>query len=424
MKTQYRQSIRFLLIILLVVGISPLQAQELERDDANAEFITVSGVVKDKQNKKRLEYVNISIPGSNSGTITNEEGEFSFKIKDASHVKAVEVSHIGYYNNKVEVNGNNISDLTVWMTPYENMLDEIIIHASDPRLIVEQAIRKIPANYSKKTNMLTGFYRETAQKGKRYINISEAVIDVYKTPYNESADRDRVQIYKGRKLLSQKKSDTLAVKLLGGPNMSIYVDIVKNPDVMLDLECLPYYTFKMEESTNIDNRPQYVISFQPQVIMPYALYYGKLYIDKERLSFTRAEFNLSMDDRNKATQAILKKKPFGLRFRPLEVAYLVTYKERNGVTYLNYVRNGVRFKCDWKRKLFSTNYTIISEMVVTDGKEDNVGGIPFKTAFKESQSLSDKVENFMDEDFWGAYNIIEPTESLDSAVNKLKKQQK
>lgn len=424
MKTQYRQSVRFLLIILLVAGMSPLQAQELERDDANAEYITVSGVVKDKQNKKRLEYVNISIPGSNSGTITNEEGEFSFKIKDASHVKAVEVSHIGYYNNKVEVNGNNISDLTVWMTPYENMLDEIIIHASDPRLIVEQAIRKIPANYSKKTNMLTGFYRETAQKGKRYINISEAVIDVYKTPYNESADRDRVQIYKGRKLLSQKKSDTLAVKLLGGPNMSIYVDIVKNPDVMLDLECLPYYTFKMEESTNIDNRPQYVISFQPQVIMPYALYYGKLYIDKERLSFTRAEFNLSMDDRNKATQAILKKKPFGLRFRPLEVAYLVTYKERNGVTYLNYVRNGVRFKCDWKRKLFSTNYTIISEMVVTDSREDNVGGIPFKMAFKESQSLSDKVENFMDEDFWGAYNIIEPTESLDSAVNKLKKQQK
>lgn len=424
MKTQYRQSIRFLLIMLLVVGMSPLQAQVLERDDENADYITVSGVVKDKQNKKRLEYVNISIPGSTSGTITNEEGEFSFKIKDASHVKAVEVSHIGYYNNKVTLNGGDISDLTVWMTPYENMLDEIIIHAREPRLIVEEAVRKIPANYSKKANMLTGFYRETAQKGKRYINISEAVIDIYKTPYNESADRDRVQIYKGRKLLSQKKSDTLAVKLLGGPTMSVYVDIVKNPDVLLDLECLPYYTFKMEESTNIDNRPQYVISFQPQVIMPYALYYGKLYIDKERLSFTRAEFNLSMDDRNKATQAILKKKPFGLRFRPLEVAYLVTYKERNGVTYLNYIRNGVRFKCDWKRKLFSTNYTIISEMVVTDGKEDNVGGIPYKMAFKESQSLSDKVENFMDEDFWGAYNIIEPTESLDSAVNKLKKQQK
>ena len=60
----------------------------------------------------------------------------------------------------------------------------------------------------------------------------------------------------------------------------------------------------------------------------------------------------------------------------------------------------------------------------TDGKEENVTNIPYKMAFKETQSLSDKVENFMDEDFWGAYNIIEPTESLESAVNKLKKQQK
>ena len=219
MKTLCRQSIGFLLILLLVAGSSPLQAQDqLVRDDADPEFITISGVVKDKNNKKRLEYVNISIPGSTSGTITNEDGEFSFKIKDASHVKAVEISHIGYYNNKVEVSGKNLSDLTVWMTPYENMLDEIIIHAKEPRYLVEEAIKKIPENYSKKTNMLTGFYRETAQKGRRYINISEAVIDVYKTPYHEAIDRDRVQIYKGRKLLSQRSTDTLAVKLLGGPD--------------------------------------------------------------------------------------------------------------------------------------------------------------------------------------------------------------
>ena len=69
-----------------------------------------------------------------------------------------------------------------------------------------------------------------------------------------------------------------------------------------------------------------------------------------------------MNDRNKATQAILRKKPFGLRFKPVEVSFLVNYKERNGLTYLSYIRNGVRFKCDWKRKLFSTNYTILSGM--------------------------------------------------------------
>ena len=81
---------------------------------------------------------------------------------------------------------------------------------------VQEAIEKVNKNYIATGSMLTGFYRETAQKGRRYINISEAVIDVYKTPYKDrNVERDRVQIYKGRKLLSEKASDTLAVKLLG-----------------------------------------------------------------------------------------------------------------------------------------------------------------------------------------------------------------
>lgn len=363
MKAMHKQLWGYLLITLSLAGFTPLQAQTDSADEGG--YITLSGIVKDKKSKKSLEYVNISIPGSTTGTVTNADGEFSFKVKDSIHAKEVEISHLGYFNSKIELNGKDVEEQTVWLTPYTNMLDEVIIHARDPRYLVEEAIKKIPANYSSKHSLLTGFYRETAQKGRRYINISEAVIDIYKTPYDEGVDRDRVQIFKGRKLLSQKASDTLAVKLLGGPNLSVYVDVVKNPDVLLDLESLPYYKFRMEESTTINDRPQYVINFEPQAILPYALYYGKLYIDKERLSFTRAEFFLDMNDHNKATQAILRKKPFGLRFKPVEVSFLVNYKERNGLTYLSYIRNGVRFKCDWKRKLFSTNYTILSEMVVT-----------------------------------------------------------
>ena len=422
MKAMHKQLWGYLLITLLLAGFTPLQAQTDSADESD--YITVSGVVKDKKSKKSLEYVNISIPGTTTGTVTNADGEFSFKVKDSIQAKEVEISYLGYYNAKIPLNGENIEKETVWLTPYTNMLEEVIIHARDPRYLVEEAIKKIPANYNPKHSLLTGFYRETAQKGRRYINISEAVIDIYKTPYNETADRDRVQIFKGRKLLSQKASDTLAVKLLGGPNMSIYVDVVKNPDVILELESLPYYKFRMEESTTINDRPQYVINFEPQAILPYALYYGKLYIDKERLSFTRAEFFLDMNDRNKATQAILRKKPFGLRFKPVEVSFLVNYQDRDGVTYLSYIRNGVRFKCDWKRKLFSTNYTILSEMVVTDGKESGANTIPYKMAFKQNQSLSDKVADFADANFWGSYNIIEPTESLEHAVDRLKKQHK
>ncbi len=417
MKTRMYFLFGYLMTALLLLSSYPLQAQE------EGNYFIVSGTVKDKQTKKKLEYVNISVPGTNVGTITNSDGEFTIKVQDSLQAKVVEISHIGYYNYRIALTGNNMVDENVMLTQNANVLEEVVVRAHDPRMLVEEAMNRIGKNYSEKPTLLTGFYRETAQKGKRYINISEAIIDVYKTPYDEDASRDRVQIFKGRALLSQKASDTLIVKLLGGPNLSLYVDIVKNPDILLDKTTLGYFSFRMEESVVMDNRPQYVISFQPQAILPYALHYGKLYIDKESLAFTRAEFNLNMEDRDKATSAILKKKPAGLRFRPVEVSFLVTYKQVNGKSYLNYIRNEVRFKCDWKRRLFSTNYAMVSEMVVTDSKDQAVNAIPYKMSFKSSQSLSDKVSDFRDENFWGSYNIIEPTESLEKAANKLRKQQ-
>ena len=57
--------------MLLACGIIPVRAQ----DQAEEPFITISGIVKDKQTKKRLCYVNLSVPGTSVGTITNEEGE-------------------------------------------------------------------------------------------------------------------------------------------------------------------------------------------------------------------------------------------------------------------------------------------------------------------------------------------------------------
>ena len=45
-----------------------------------------------------------------------------------------------------------------------------------------------------------------------------------------------------------------------------------------------------------------------------------------------------------------------------------------------------------------------------------------KNAFKQQEVFYDVVEEYWNEDFWKDYNIIEPTESLESAVKKLKKQ--
>ena len=407
------------LMFFLLLDIAPLQARE-EVDG----YFTVTGVVRNKDDRKKLENVNVSVPGTNIGTVTNSDGLFSLKIKDAEIVRGLEVSHIGYLNTQISLKENkDLSTLTVWMIPAPNLLSEIVIFGNNARGIVEEAIRKIPVNYSPNENMLTTFYRETVQKRRRYISVSEAVIDVYKTAYNDRVPvKDKVQLQKGRRLLSQKNSDTLAVKVVGGPSLAIYLDVVKNQDALLNMGDLDYYEFHIEEPVNFDNRMQYVTSFRPTVSLMYALFYGKLYIDFEKLAFTRAEFSLDMKNKTKAVEAILHKKPLGLQFKPQEVSYLVTYKEQNGKTYLNYIWNTIRFKCDWKKRLFSSGYTVYSEMVVTDRQEDNFTAISNKTAFKEKQVFYDLVDEYWNEDFWKEYNIIEPTESLEHAVKKLKKQ--
>lgn len=407
------------LMAFLLLDVSPLWAQ-----DEVESYFTVTGIVKNKDNKRKLENVNVSVPGTNIGTVTNADGVFSLKIKDAEVVRGLEVSHIGYLNTQISLKENrDVADLIIWMLPAPNMLNEIVIFGNNARGLVEEAIKKIPANYAVDKNLLTAFYRETVQKRRRYISVSEAVIDVSKTAYSDrEPSNDKVQLQKGRRLLSQKTGDTLAVKVVGGPNLSIYLDIVKNGDALLSMENLNYYDFRIEEPVNLDNRMQYVVSFRPRVSLMYALFYGKIYIDFEKLAFTRAEFSLDMQNRVKAVEAILHKKPLGLRFRPQEVSYLVTYKEKDGRTYLNYIRNEIRFKCDWKKRLFSSSYTAFSEMVVTDRKESNFAAIPSKKAFKEKQVFYDMVDEYWNEDFWKAYNIIEPTESLEHAVSKLKKQ--
>ena len=419
MKTEIKQIGIAALLLVFFSGITNVSAQNGDT------YFTISGVVKDQSTRKKLEYVNISVPGTNLSGITNEDGVFVLKIKDSVRAKEIEFSRIGYFNASIPVTGTNLSDQTFYLTPNEKKLKEVVVKSwENPTNLVKEALRRVAQNYGNKSNLLTGFYRETIQKRSKFINISEAVINIYKSPYTGNSTGDRVQIFKGRNLVTANVNDTLAVKLLGGPNLSVYADIVKDPDILFDEESLYNFSFKMENSAFLDNRQQYVVSFAPAVILPYPLFYGTLYIDTETLAFTRAEFFLDMKDRNKATQAILRKKPSGLRFKPDEVSFVVSYKQRDGRSYLNYIRNEVKFKCDWSRRLFATNYTVLSEMVVTETKEESVNNIPRKESFNKNESLSDKVMSFYDDNFWGAYNIIEPTESLESAVNKLKKEYK
>ena len=383
-----------------------------------AQQTTVNGTVVDTETRKPV--AGASVTAGRLSVVTNEDGFFI--LKSDQTVEAIVVSHLGYRSQRISIDGQQGNPLSISLKPATVQLTEVLVTAYNARELVLKAISRIPKNYSKKEEMQRCFYREKVMKRQNYISVAEGVLDMYKTGYQYGSEHDRTAIRKGRRLLSPKLSDTLTVKVMGGPATALSLDVVKNPSFLLNDEELNLYELKMETPATIADRRQYVVSIAPRATVPYALYFGRLYIDQETLAFTRAELELDMSDREKATSGMLVKKPRGLRFKPKELSCIVDYRTgEDGLTRISYMRNTFRFNCDWKRRLFATSFSVFCEMAVTDTSDHDVRPIRGRDSFDQRDAFFDKVDYFRDPAFWQDYNIIEPTESLDNAINKLLK---
>lgn len=382
----------------------------------------VSGIVLDRQTGRALNHVSVTAEGGKAHTVTNEDGRFVLKTPQMP--KYVQLSHISYKTRRQNLTEGQTENLRIYMTSSTVELSEIVVSPNEPLQIVQAAIERIEKNYPEDPELVRCFYRETARRGSRFISIAEAVTDMYKTGYDRGPDWDAVAILKGRRLMSMKKKDTLGVKIQGGPVLPLMVDVAKNRDYVLSREHLGDYIYRMEIPVKINDRLQYVVSMNPKYVTSFPLMYGKLFIDQETLTFTRAELQLDVRDWRKASDYMLVKKPLGLHFRPKELTVTVVYEtDAMGKTRMSYVRNEMRFNCDWKRRLFASPFTTVSEMVVTDRlfKGDEVKRPRGRNSFGLRDRFYDRVEYFDDPDFWEGYNIIEPTESLENAIGKLKK---
>ena len=403
---------KFLILIAFVFCSAALYGQV----DTVRLGYSVQGNVVNAVTGRPMESVHVSVPGRNYATVTNADGDYT--IKSDRPVTEVVFSYLGFRTLRQKVGGGT---LNVRLTPESLPLAEASIITGDPREILREAIYRIRDNYSRNPELLECFYRETVRKRNRYIFVSEAVARLYKTGYDGTVYRDRAALEKSRILLSQRRTDTLSVKMQGGPTQAVTFDVVKNPEILFNDEELALYEFEMGMPTYIGDRLQFVIHFHPgprQV--EWALYHGTLYIDRELLSFSRIEMTLDMTDLEKATRMMIIKKPLTLRVTPRELSVVISYRLKDGQSRLEYFRSTMRFNCDWKKRLFATAYTVVNELVVTDLREPAIP-IPRSEAFRSVDYLIEKAAEFQDPDFWKDYNIIEPSESLEHAIGRLRK---
>ena len=266
---------------------------------------------------------------------------------------------------------------------------------------------------------MTGFYRETVRKNRSYLSIGEAVVEIFKAPYDNSFRMDGIRIYKGRKNDSAKDLDTVLFKLQGGTTTSLELDFVKNSWYMFTKEELEKYDLRLTSLATIDDRSNYVIEFEQRPYIEEPLMKGKIWVDMQTFAIAQIEFSLNLKDKERAASMLVRKKPIGMRITPENTAYLVKYKISGEKWHFAYSRAEVTFKVNWAKKLFSTTYSTVTEMAITDRVEEDVLKFSAREKMKPSDIFVDEVRAFVDEDFWGDYNVIEPDQSIENAIRRL-----
>ncbi|NLJ44359.1 MAG: carboxypeptidase-like regulatory domain-containing protein [Bacteroidales bacterium] len=400
-------------------------AAEQKKNDQQ-ETLTFRGKVIDAENGTPLVFATVAVKETNVATVTNIDGEFLIKVYETQTSRNLEITYLGYKNKVVPLTDLRIDGYknVISMSPAPIPIKEIIVKPIDPEAIVRSAITKIGRNYIDEPNLMTAFYRETIRKNRTYVSIGEAVVEIFKAPYNNDLRFDGARIYKGRKGSDVEKMDTVLFKLQGGPVTVLQLDIAKNTQDILTIDAMKYYDYTLSTVVEIDDKPHYVISFKQKPSVDNPLFLGNLYIETSTNAITEAEFGFNLEDKDAVSSIFIKKKPLGMEVTPEIATYRVKYREQDGKWYFAYSRAEVKFKVNWKRKLFNTYYTTMSEVAITDRTNEEVIKIPGKEKLRYTDVFSDKVEAFTDPEFWGDYNVIEPDQSIESAIRRLSRKLK
>jgi len=270
------------LIVFIGLAQTAKAAVFIQDQTDQQSYTQYSGEVVDTQSKDPLVFASLSLDGTNISTVTNTEGKFSLKVPKDIIDGNLTVSFLGYKTTVIALNLLEEDKNRILLEVLVTELPEVNITApKDAESLVRETLKRKGENYFNESTVMTAFYRETIKKRRTNVSLSEAVVNIYKSPY--SSDRkDAMELYRARKSTDYSRLDTLALKLQGGPFNTLYVDVMKYPEYIFTDETISDYLFSFENSTRIDGHLIYVVNFRQLSDIEEPLYKGKLFIDAEK----------------------------------------------------------------------------------------------------------------------------------------------
>ncbi len=378
----------------------------------------IRGTILDNKYNDAIPYASISVYKQAFGTICNKEGKFEFKLPAQFRDAQLVISCMGYEPLFLSPDTLNSEALLLKLKPTNIRLREIQVTVVDPLEVLDKMQAAISRNYSRQPRLMTAFYREVLTQDEAYINVSEAVIQLLKAPYHLPFRNDKISFVKGRKSPDVDAFKWVDFKMQGGPYYTTQLDVVKTQDSFMESSFREYYQYKFQEMIDYLGQSTYVISFSPVGKTDFLTYEGRLFINAESYALVHAEFTLSKNGMRLAKKQLIRKKPKGFKVRALGLDYEVSYRENNGLWYLNSARSSASFRVRSREDGINSVFHSVSDLLVTRHEITRLKRFPKELQLGASDIFTEVITDY-DPDFWANYNIIEPTDELEKAIRNL-----
>lgn len=383
------------------------------KDSTQAQYFFLSGKLVDNKKGRPVQYASVSVFGKAIGTISNTDGEFLLKLHPDNIRDSIVISSMGYAQIILPAYQLLDDDLFI-LKPVSIRIKEVKVTGTTTSQLLKNLRANLNKNYSSHSKLMTSFYRESVKQDDEYINVSEAVMEILKSPYVNSSRSDLVRVLKGRKSPDVQTFKWLIFKLQGGPFTITKLDVVKTMENFLDEAYEHLYNFEISKVIWYNEHPVYVVKFRPVSSSFFPLFEGEMYVHRETFALVHATYRLTKNGLHKAKNIMIKKKPQNVKAGPTYVQYQVTYQQYQGKWQLASAQASVKFKIRSKRDRLNSEFHSVSDLLITNIKATDIKRFTKDEKFTQHDIFVEELGAY-DEVFWENYNIIKPNENLRKA---------
>jgi len=384
---------------------------------SSSQIISFGGEIRDAKTGDALPFAAISVQNSILGTISNEDGLFYIQIRNSHTNDSILISYLGYRTLRIPL--HFIPKYKIYSLESTSIpLQEVIIRGLHPENLIRMAIDYKKRNYPNHSFVQRAFYREAIKRDKKYMLYSEGILDVLKRPYRPSLFKEQVKLVKQRSFKAIERKDSIKIKLYGGIQTSLDLDVVKNSFSFIDLELMNDYVYSMRDMVINDDKLAYKIEFKPKNSKQAFVYEGYIYLDVKSLAFVELEFQYTKASLQKMRNAFIVRQSPRLLIIPQNAHYTVTYKESEGIYYMHHIQGELTLKVKLKRKFLSSKYSASFEMVATELNGSAPRRFTADQTIRANTIFSDLSPRY-DVNFWGLENFLVPEEDLMKAFERL-----